>query len=185
MRGMGRSAAARAALAVGLALGLGACGGGQDLTPIACPRPSIPADAADLTRYRDGEVRDLTNLVFDARLNGLSGGCRVGRRSRSIDLQIVPAFVVDRGPAAQGRAVEVPWTVAVLEEGGSEPLGAPQRFSTTIVFGPNETRATVNGQSVTISLPVGETRRATDYRVLVYLQLDAEELAQNRRRGPR
>lgn len=185
MRGMVRRGAGRAVLAAGFAAGLAGCGGGQDLTPIACPRPSIPADAADLTRYREGEVRDLTNLIFDARLNGLSGGCRVGRRGQSVDLQIVPSFVVDRGPAAQGRAVEVPWTIAVLEEGGSEPLAAPQRFTTTIVFGPNETRATVNGQSVSIALPVGETRRATDYRVLVFLQLGEEELAQNRRRGPR
>ena len=185
MRGMARGATARAMLALALAAGLGACGGGQDLTPIACPRPSIPADAADLTRYRDGEVRDLTSLVFDARLNGLSGGCRVGRRGQSVDLQIVPSFVVDRGPAAQGRAVEVPWAVAVLEDGGSDPLAPPQRFSTTIVFGPNETRASVNGQSVTIALPVSETRRATDYRVLVYLQLAQEELSHNRRRGPR
>jgi hypothetical protein len=174
-----------AALALGLPLALAACSDGSVSAPIACPRPSIPADAADLTRYRAGPVRDLTTLEFDARLNGLSGGCRVGRRGESIDLQIVPAFVVDRGPAAQGRAVEVPWSIAVLEEGTDEPLAPPRRFSTTIVFGVNETRASVNGQSVTIALPVNDQRRATDYRVLVFLQLSEEELDQNRRRGPR
>lgn len=171
---------------MGAALALAAaCSGSEDLAPIACPRPSIPADAADLTRHRPGPVRDLTTLEFDARLNGLSGGCRVGRRAESIDLQITPSFVVDRGPAAQGRAVEIPWTVAVLDEASNEPLGRPQRFRTTVVFGPNETRASVEGQSVTVSLPVTGGRRATDYRVLVFLQLTEEELAMNRRRGPR
>lgn len=153
--------------------------------PDRLPRPSIPADAADLTRYRPGPVRDLTTVEFDARLNGLSGGCRVGRRGKSIELQIIPAFVVDRGPAAQGRAVQVPWSIAVLEDSTDEPLAPPRRFFTTIVFGANETRASVNGQSVTIALPVSEERRATDYRVLVFLQLSEDELDQNRRRGPR
>ncbi|MBX9697846.1 MAG: hypothetical protein K2X74_00360 [Acetobacteraceae bacterium] len=169
----------------GLALALAACGGGAPSAPIACPRPSIPADAADLTRYRAGPVRDITTMEFDARLNGLSGGCRVGRRGESIDLLVTPAFVVDRGPAAAGRLVTVPWMVAVLDGETDEPLGRPQPFVTTVGFGPNETRASVNGQSVTIALPVSETRRATDYRVLVMLQLEEDELAHNRRRGPR
>jgi hypothetical protein len=64
-------------------------------------------------------------------------------------------------------------------------MAPPRRFRTTIAFGANETRASVNGQSVTIALPVSADRRATDYRVLVFLQLTEEELAQNRRRGPR
>lgn len=166
-------------------LGLAACGGGtSDTAPIACPRPTIPHEAADLTRYRPGPIRDLTTLEFDARLNGLSGGCRIGRRGNSVDLQIIPSLVVDRGPAATGRSVAVPWTIAVLDP-DNEPLAPPQRFTTTVVFGANETRASVNGQSVTINLPVSESRRANDYRVMVFLQLEQEELDQNRRRGPR
>ena len=184
MRALGRSF--QALLMLALPLGLAACGGDRETSaPIACPRPTIPADAADLTRYRPGAIRDLTTVAFDARLNGLSGGCRPARRGEAVELRIVPNLVVDRGPAAQGRAVQVPWSVAVLDNETSEPLAAPQRFVTTVIFGANETRATVEGQTVTIALPVSESRRATDYRVLVFLQLDEDELAQNRRRGPR
>jgi hypothetical protein len=180
-----RGGPCRSVLGVLALLAAAGCGSDAPLAPIACPRPSIPSDAADLTRYRDGAVRDLTTLEFDARLNGLSGGCRPARRGDAVDLQIVPSLVVDRGPAAQGRAVAVPWTVAVLDNETAQPLAPPQRFVTTVVFGANETRATVEGQSITIALPVSETRRATDYRVIVFLQLSEEELAQNRRRGPR
>lgn len=184
MRALGRSC--RATLALALPLGLLACGGGGETSaPIACPRPSIPADAADLTRYRAGAIRDLTTLEFDARLNGLSGGCRPARRNEAVELRVAPNLVVDRGPAAQGRAVQVPWTVAVIDNETGEPLAPPQRFTTTVIFGANETRASVEGQTVTIALPVSESRRATDYRVLVFLQLEQDELAQNRRRGPR
>ncbi len=184
MRALSRSC--QAMLMLALPLGLLACGGDRETSaPIACPQPSIPADAADLTRYRPGAIRDLTTVEFDARLNGLSGGCRPARRGEAVELRVTPNLVVDRGPAAQSRAVQVPWTIAVLDNETNEPLATPQRFTTTVVFGANETRATVEGQSVTIALPVSESRRATDYRVLVFLQLEQDELAQNRRRGPR
>ncbi len=183
MRMQGRRAGLAGAM-LGLGL-LGACGAYDSVAPIACPQPSIPADAADLTRYRPGAVRDLTTLEFDARLSGLQGGCRPGRRNESITMELAPSFTVDRGAAAGGRTVVLPWSVAVVDATTSEPLRAPQRFVTPVGFGPNETRASVAGNAITIELPVSESRRATDYRVLVFLQLTEEELALNRRRGPR
>lgn len=174
-----------AAVLLGLAALAGCADGGPGRAPIACPQPAIPADAADLTRYRPGPIRDLTTLEFDARLNGLEGGCRAGRRGDSVEMQITPIFLVDRGAAAEGRAVDLLWKVAVLDARTDDPLGEPRLFRSTAVFRPNETRATFNGQSATIVLPVNAERRVTDYRVLVFLQLTEEELAMNRRRGPR
>jgi len=112
------------AASLGLLL-LAGCGGPDAVAPIACPQPSIPADAADLTRYRPGPVRDLPTLEFDARLSGLSGGCRAGRRNESITMQLAPSFTVDRGAAASGRSVVLPWAVAVLDATTNEPLRAP------------------------------------------------------------
>lgn len=170
-----------------LGLGLAACGdSSRPIAPIACPQPGIPADAADLTRYLQGApVRDLTTLVFDARLTGLQGNCRPARRGEGLELSVTPRFTVDRGAAARGRTVDVPWSVAVLDRRTDEPLGPPRHFLDTIIFNPNETRTIVNGQSVQILLPVSEARGVQDYRILVYLQLAEDELALNRRRGPR
>jgi hypothetical protein len=174
------------AAAAGLALALAGCGGGEANAPIACLSPAIPADAADLTRHEPGAaVRDLTTMVFDARLAGLSGGCRPARRGEAVEMTLAPRFQVDRGAAARGRSVDLPWAVAVLDGRTDEPLAPPRRFLDRVVFNPNETRATVTGQSVPILLPVGPDRRIQDYRILVYLQLTEEELAMNRRRGPR
>ncbi len=175
-------------MAAGLALGLAGCGGGGGRTdaPIACPNPAIPADAADLTRHEPGAaVRDLTTMVFDARLAGLSGSCRAARRGEAVELTLSPRFAVDRGAAARGRSVVLPWAVAVLDGRTDDPLAPPRRFVDRVVFNPNEARATVTGQSVPILLPVGAERRIQDYRILVYFQLTEEELAMNRRRGPR
>lgn len=187
-RGQGMGMQGRRAGLAGTMLGVGllaACSANDPVAPIACPQPSIPADAADLTRYRPGPVRDLTTLEFDARLSGLQGGCRPGRRNESISMQLAPSFTVDRGAAAAGRTVVLPWSVAVLDATTNEPFRPPQRFLTPVGFGPNETRTSVAGDAITVELPVSDQRRATDYRILVFLQLTEEELALNRRRGPR
>ncbi len=178
---------ARAAAATLLALAAGACSGGSDsAAPIACPTPGILGDAADLTRYAPGSaIRDLTTIEFDARLTGLAGGCRVARGGRGVEMTLNAQFVVDRGPASLTRSIDLPWAIAILDGRTDEPIERPQRLIDRIQFGPNEARATVTSQGVSILLPVSENRRVNDYRILVYLQLTEEELAQNRRRGPR
>jgi hypothetical protein len=190
MRGGGsvpRATAWRPLGAAVAALVAAACSGaGPGAAPIACPTPGILADAADLTRYAPGAtVRDLTTLEFDARLTGLSGGCRVAGRGRGVEMTLNAQFVVDRGPASFTRSLDLPWSIAVLDARTNEPIDRPQRLVDQIRFGPNETRAAVTSQGVSILLPVSENRRVNDYRVLVFLQLTEDELAVNRRRGPR
>ncbi|MCB4823747.1 hypothetical protein [Roseicella aerolata] len=161
------------------------CGNtGDTRLPVACPRPSLLAEGADLTRYRPGPVRDLTALEWDARLTGISGGCNPGRGNRSIDVTLSAAFTVERGAGAEGRVVDLPWFVAVVDA-ESERILARQNFVERVTFARNEMRVTVDSVPVSLSLPVGETRRAGDYRIFVSFQLDEEDLALNRRRGPR
>ena len=177
---------AAAALASALpAAGCGGSGGGDRTSlPVACPRPGILADGADLTRWRPGPVRDLTTMVFDARLTGLNGSCRAGRRDRSLEVTLAPSFTVERGAAGGGeRVADLPWFVAVV--GPGEEVLQRRSFVERMAFNRGETRATGEGAPVRLSLPVGEERRATDYRVFVSFELTPEDVAVNRRRGPR
>jgi hypothetical protein len=163
-----------------------ACGGGDGASalPVACPRPGVLADGADLTRWRPGPVQDLTTLVFDARLTGLNGSCRPGRRDRTLEVTLAPAFAVERGPAGGGeRVAELPWFVAVV--GPGDEVLQRRGFVERLNFNRGETRATGEGEAVRLSLPVGEERRATDYRIFVSFELAPEDVAVNRRRGPR
>ncbi|SDD48180.1 hypothetical protein SAMN04487779_1008117 [Belnapia rosea] len=168
-----------------LALLLAGCGaGGSTQLPIACPNPGLLAEGADLTRYRPGGPQDLTGLDFDARLIGLNGSCRPGRGDRSINLQMTAGFSVERGAASEGRSVDLPWFVAVIDR-RTDAILSRQGFVERVNFGRNETRSTIDSAPVSISLPVGENRQASDYRLLVSFQLTPEDLALNRRRGPR
>ena len=169
-----------AAMAAGALAGCGA----PSTLPIACPTPGILAEGADLTRYRPGGTRDLTTLEWDARLAGLGGGCNPGRGNRSVDVTLAARFTVERGPGAEGRVVELPWFVAVVDR-KTEAILSRQSFLERVGFARNETRTSGESEPVTVSLPVGEERRAQDYRILVSFQLSEEDLALNRRRGPR
>lgn len=168
-----------------LTLLLAGCGAGTGTQlPIACPNPGLLGEGADLTRYRPGAPQDLTGLDFDARLVSINGSCKAGRGDRTIELEMTAGFAVERGPASEGRAVELPWFVAVLDR-QTDAILSRQDFTDRVVFGRNETRSTVDSAPVSITLPVGETRRAADYRILVSFQLTEQDLALNRRRGPR
>jgi hypothetical protein len=180
--------AMKRALVLAAALAVAACGGGRgsggELTTAPCPRIGILADAADLTRFRPGGGRDLSAMVVDARLVGVSGRCDFARRGGALDVTVTVTLTAERGPAAEARSFDLPWFVAVTDADDREIL-TKREFTTRVAFGPNVTRTRAEAEPVGLTLPVTETRRVGDYAVRIGFQLTPEELALNRRRGPR
>jgi len=166
------------------AMGVAGCQPGRiDDLLVSCPTLTLPADAADLTRYRPGSSPDLSTVVLDARVTAVDASCRRGRRDQSVDATISMRFQMDRGPAAPSRAVQLPWFIALLDK--DDNVVTRQTFVLPAQFSANTTRAAVSSQPVEISFPVSSERRVQDYRILVGFQLTPDELALNRRRGPR
>ncbi|MGX9963274.1 hypothetical protein ACVFYP_08115 [Roseomonas sp. F4] len=169
---------------------LAACGGGSlpgagDGNQAPCPRIAILADGADLTRFRGGASGDLTALTADARIAGFDASCDYTRRDRSgLEVRLTPRFDVERGPAAEGRTLDLPWFVALTDAADSAVLDR-QSATTRVAFAPNVARTRVNGQTLRLNMPLGEGRRADDYTIRLSLQLTPAELALNRARGPR
>lgn len=181
----------RGAMAAALLPLLAACGGGSGITgPLAniqapCPRIAILADGADLTRFRPGAERDLTAMIADARVSGFEAQCDFASRDRrALNVRVTPRFEAERGPAAQGRVLDLGWFVALSDSADTAVLNR-QAFTTRITFPPNVPRATVEGGTARLTLPLSETMRAVDYHVRISFQLTDEELALNRARGPR
>jgi hypothetical protein len=172
---------------VALPLVLAGCGGGD--TPAAgiapCPRIAILAEGADLTRFRDGAPRDLTAMVVDARITGFDATCDYAGRDRSaIEVRITPRFEAERGPAADGRSVELPWFVAVSDPEDSVTLDRVAS-STHVTFPANVARALATGRPVRLLLRAEEGTRIQQYPVRIAFQLRPDELAFNRQRGAR
>jgi hypothetical protein len=176
----GVTAAALLALA-----GCGGLGGGSGSGTAPCPRIAILAEGSELTRYRPGAARDLSQMAFDARIVGFDARCDFASRDRrALEVRVTPRFGAERGPAAEGRVVDLPWFVAVTDAGDSDVLERVPA-TTRLTFPANVGSAGATGAPVTVTLPIGGDRGARDYAVRIAFQLSPDELAQNRSRGVR
>ena len=159
-----------------------ACGSStteQVLAP--CPRVTILADGADITRYRPGAPPDLAAMLVDGRIAGVGVTCDY-IRGGGVEVKIAAIMDVERGPATRGNRAEVPWFLAVTC-GDDSQLVERKEALLSVNFEGNQTRARVTTAPESIIFPAG--RNPALYRVRVSFALNAEELERNRRRGPR
>jgi hypothetical protein len=165
--------------------GCGASGGGSGSGTAPCPRIAILAEGSELTRYRPGAPRDLSQMAFDAKIVGFDARCDFASRDRNtLEVRVTPRFGAERGPAADGRVADLPWFVAVTDAGDSEVLERVPA-TTRVTFPANVGRAVATGTPLTLTLPIGGDRGARDYAVRISFQLSPDDLAHNRARGVR
>lgn len=180
MPALSRSMAALPIAALMLPL-LAGCGSpGLDSFAPACPKPSIPRDFNDLSRYR-GAGRDLVDTVLEGRITGVSGTCKQDGGG-AVLATVSVGIELTRGPAARGRVAELAYFVAVSE---GERILDKRVFKLRAEFPANTDRLRLSGDDVELRLPVTATKTAAAYTVLVGFQLTPAELAANRSRGGR
>lgn len=176
-----------AALLALAALLLAGCGGSRSVMsqrPQApCPRVALLAEAVDLTRYRPGAGADLAAMEVDARLLGFQARCDYAPRDAGLDVTLVVEASAERGPAATGRTADLPYLIAVTEEGEGRVLNRGTD-SIRVTFAGNERRSAARGEQMMVRIP-GDVRQAAEKVVLIGFQLTPEQLADNRRRGVR
>jgi hypothetical protein len=166
------------ALAMALAL-LAGCADDAEKFPPVCPALSLLRDAADLTRYQGGH--DLTNLLTDARIEAVPARCERGgpgivRATLDVTIDLT------RGPAAQGRRLDVPYFVAVTRD---DAVLDEQDYQIGVTLPANVDQTRVTSDDIVLNLPVTRTQTAAAYHIYVGFRLTSEELETNRARGPR
>jgi hypothetical protein len=166
---------------------LAGCGGGgssfSNAPPAPCPRITILADGADLTRFRPGAVPDITSMTSDARLIGFNANCDYTRGRNGVNVRISAVFDVERGPVATVPRVSLPWFIAVTNATDSEIIER-RDYVTPAVFEGNANRVRIASNPVVLSFPA-EERLVENHNVRLSFQLTPDDLAVNRRRGPR
>ena len=148
--------------------------------PPACPSLALLRDAADITRFAPGGS-DVRALVLDARIVAAPANCAYDSPTR-VRATLRVAFAVERGPAATGRAIDLPYFVAVTDAGR---IRDEADYRLIGAFPPNTDRTALTGQEVTLLFPVTKEKSAAAYQIYVGFRLTPEELAVNRGRGPR
>ena len=174
--------------AVGLAgaallAGCGGGGGNSGMPPAPCPRITVLADGADLTQFRPGRGQDLAAMTADARLIGFQARCDYLRRREGVAVAISAVIEVERGPGATSRQVRLPWFIAVTDAEDTQIIDR-QDYVVPVTFDANVNRTRVQTSPVTLNFAADE-RLVENYNVRLSFQLTPEDLALNRRRGPR
>lgn len=168
--------AGRVSLVIGLGfLTLSGCSMFQTASPKECPRVSLLNAAAKMTQYKQGPGRDLIDVLFEARVLDIKWSCNfAGNRLRvvaAIDL------VAQRGPASKGGDANVPFFVAIIDK--DQNIVAKEEFQSAIEFTDARRRAGVR-EEIEQTVFLKENENGTDYEIIVGLQLDKQQLQQNR-----
>ena len=160
--------------------GLAGCGPTLPRFAPACPVTGILRDGADMTRFR-GNGTDLTDMVVDGRITGLSGNCSLDDLTH-LHTVISVSMDLTRGPAAEGRQADVTYFISVSL---GDTILDKRDYTFNVEFPRNSERVRLTGDQIDLIMPVGDHLTGAAYSVLVGFQLTPEQLAFNRRRGVR
>ncbi len=157
-----------------LALSLTGCGLMEQEVPPPCPQVFPVAEARDLTRFT-GQGRDLTDVLFEARLQDVALICDYDDGAVEADLR-VRIIAVD-GPANPDRMARLAYFVAIATR--DRRILVREEFDLVVPFEGNRTRVlAVEEVSPRIPLQPGQT--GADYIIYVGLALTPAELQYHR-----
>lgn len=145
--------------------------------PPPCPQVTVLRDAAELIRYRPGPGRDLTDIVEHAKFAKLGLKCDYERDRLEVELAI--DIAVERGPAATGREVRLPYFVAVI--GSDDEILAKEVFTSVAEIPADRRRLGVREETEQI-IPLRGSQTGSNFEIIVGFQLTEAELEANRRR---
>jgi hypothetical protein len=160
----------------GMAMLLSSCSLMEKKEPPPCPPIYILGDASKLTKYRDGAGRDLTDVEFEAEVQGYSGGCLYDEKGAEVELQV--KFAIKRGPADNDRKVDFSYFAAIPLYYPSPEAKAEFPVSVTFPEGSNYIRFT--DESVVMRIPVKDKDVIQKYEIYLGFQASADELERNR-----
>jgi len=173
-----------AAIAVA-ALALSACEAFQSAPPPPCPGVAVLGDAATLTKFVDGPGRDLTDVLYEARLVDAAGACDYDVDKDTgdgrLDVEMAVSMEMSRGPANRDGRVEVRYFVALT--GRDRDIIDRQLFEGVVEFPGNRTTLLWIDEPVVLAIPLRGGQTGADFRIYVGYDLTEEELEFNRRRA--
>jgi|TARA_B100000315_G_scaffold247724_1_gene276832 hypothetical protein len=153
---------------------LSACGLFGDAPP-PCPQVSIMDQAKRVTFYRPGPGRDLTDVTYEVEIRDIAFECDYDFDDigDNVELRLNILFVAQRGPAAEGGRVEMPYFSAVTDP--SRRILAKKLFTVVLEFEGNAVRSQVVEElAQTIPFPPGADGSA--YKSFIGLQLTPGQL---------
>lgn len=182
------------ALAIGAlvasVLALGACSSKKELPPGPCPNVRILADAAQLTKFRDGPGRDLIDVDHTARIARVGGTCvykmdkptEKNKKPETGVLTMTVGLIIaaERGPANADHKARFEYFVTLVDQ-DRQPV-QKTTFPVAVDFPGNVTRATAEEFPIDLKIPLKPKQTGGDFVVFIGFQLTPDQVEYNRLR---
>jgi hypothetical protein len=177
-----------------IALAVMGCDTTKDINPWAnypvpsCPKIQLLKGTDVITSYRSGAGRDITDIRYEAEINGFKGNCEyLGKKGVYSEVKLIVKvdFKITRGSAAQGRSLKFPYFIAIPEF-YPKPSGQ-QTFIVKVKFPENRNTLRIVDKEVEILIPLKGSRKGPNMEIYIGFKLTPEQLKFNRRniRAPR
>ena len=154
-------------------------------SPFYCPTINILADAASVTRFRDGPGRDIIDIAHEGEIRDiLAAKCKhdIDKDSGEGLLTVKFSLVIEAelGPAADDRKPAFGYFVSITD--GSFNILQKELFRFPVEFSGNRTRVTAEDEKVTLDIPLKAGQDGRDFEIFIGFQLSQEQVEYNRRR---
>ncbi|MDF1791935.1 MAG: hypothetical protein P1U88_08495 [Thalassobaculaceae bacterium] len=165
---------AKFVLAATAALAVSACASKPE--PKACPPAGAVAGVERMTSFRPGGGEDLTEVQFTARVDSVESVCQYDDDGVEVAMNV--RLVAERGPADTARQADLQYFVAI--ENGSGNFTAKKIYDVSMPFEGNRRRVGIV-EEVDIMIPTPADKNFAEIRILIGLQITAEQVDFNRR----
>ena len=147
----------------------------------SCPKIQLLKGTDIITAYSSGTGRDVTDISYEAEINGFEGSCEyIGKKGiySKVVLTVKVNFKITRGSAARGRSLGLTYFVAIPEF-YPQPSGQ-QTFIVNAKFPENRNTVQIVDKEVEILIPLKGTRKGPNTEIYIGFKLTPQQLKFNR-----
>ena len=176
-----RLAAARGLAATILLCGLAACNLFPDKRDKTCPKVEVIDDLSKLVQFADGPGRDLTDMLYAARIEDVKTACAFDKSGVKVDMTV--SIVGDRAQAGAKlrlKGADVTYFVAISD--ATQAIITKKLFTSRLDFQDNKPARIDDVLDQRIPLPILSS--AKDHTIIVGFQLTPEQINFNQKAAP-
>jgi hypothetical protein len=157
--------------AVALVALLSGCSMFSKKDPRGCPRVEIVSDLSRIVKFGNGPGRDLSDVVYSARIDDVKSGCTYDENGVTVEMTV--SLLGERGRAGLALPTsDVTYFVAITDR--TQNIVAKRLFTSKFTF-PDKGLASINDELVQ-RIPLAPTAPGSDHTLILGFQLSPEEI---------
>lgn len=150
---------------------------------LGCPEYFILEDAAALTQFREGPGRDITDVMFRARIGEMELACLTDvdfdTNAGNMTIEVSPIVAAEMGPANETEQATLPYFVVVTDP--NKEILYREELKVDVSFKQNKTQVIFKVPPTSIEIPITPKIRNDYYRIYSGFELTRDQVEYNRK----